>query len=99
MAGWLIGTLWPGLGSFQIPILIYTVVIIVMSLHAVRRFNRANIGSFRILTAGAFLFMLSDSLLAYNMFGAPLPFAGLLVMSTYLAAQFLIVKGILWHEA
>ncbi|MEY3405116.1 MAG: lysoplasmalogenase [Cyclobacteriaceae bacterium] len=98
LAGWLIGTLWSGLGSFQIPVLIYTLVIATMFLHAVRRLNRTNSKSFQILLSGAFLFMLSDSLLAYNMFGSSIPFSGLLVMSTYLSAQYLIVKGVLEHN-
>ena len=98
LAGWLIGTLWSGLGSFQIPVLIYALVIATMFLHAVRRLNRTNSKSFQILLSGAFLFMLSDSLLAYNMFGSSIPFSGLLVMSTYLSAQYLIVKGVLEHN-
>lgn len=94
-AGWLIVRLWPGLGSFQVPVVMYTLVIAVMFIHAARRLNRANIKSFVLLLTGAFLFMVSDSLLAFNMFGSPLPFAGLLIMSTYLAAQYLIVRGVL----
>ena len=97
-AGWLITTLWPDLGSFKWPVVVYTAVIAAMFIHAVRRMNRTNGKSFWLLTVGALLFMISDSLLAYNMFGSPIPFSGLLVMSTYLGAQFLIVKGILTHE-
>ena len=98
LAGWLMGTLWSDLGDFQLPVLIYTMVIATMFLHAVRRKNRTNSKSFWILLFGAFLFMLSDSLLAYNMFGSAIPYSGLLVMSTYLLAQYLIVKGILEHH-
>lgn len=36
---------------------------------------------------GAALFMLSDFILAYDMFNAPLPYRKLLVMSTYYSAQ------------
>ena len=42
--------------------------------------------------------MASDSLLAYDKFVSPLPAAHWWIMITYLAAQFLIVWGILKDE-
>jgi uncharacterized membrane protein YhhN len=44
--------------------------------------------------AGAILFILSDSLLAWNMFVTPILWAGHGVMILYYAAQFLIAKSI-----
>ena len=42
---------------------------------------------------GAIAFVLSDSLLAVNKFYQPIPYAGVFIMLTYCAAQFLIVRG------
>lgn len=47
-----------------------------------------------LLFAGAALFVISDATIAWNRFLAPLPHAGLLIMTTYYAAQWL-----LWHGA
>ena len=44
---------------------------------------------------GALTFVVSDSLIAVNKFVVSLPFEGLLIMSTYYLAQFLIIKGII----
>lgn len=40
--------------------------------------------------SGAFFFILSDSAIAYRAFVGPVPNSGLLIMSTYYAAQFLL---------
>ncbi|REM30343.1 hypothetical protein DSI31_14710, partial [Mycobacterium tuberculosis] len=44
------------------------------------------------VAVGSCFFMLSDSLLATNQFVSPLPLAPLWVLSTYYAAQMLIVR-------
>jgi uncharacterized membrane protein YhhN len=41
--------------------------------------------------------MASDSMLAINKFMQPLPFASLLIMTTYILAQYLIVEGAIKH--
>ena len=43
---------------------------------------------------GAILFLVSDSILALDKFRSPLPLRDLLVMSTYYAAQLLIVWSV-----
>ena len=40
------------------------------------------------------LFLCSDALLAFNRFHSPLPAAGLLVLGTYWAAQWLIASAL-----
>ena len=45
--------------------------------------------------AGAFVFMVSDTLNAYNRFVREIPFERLLTMGTYLGGQFLLVQGYL----
>ncbi len=44
---------------------------------------------------GAMLFLISDSLLAINRFKSPVPYAGFWIMCTYIAAQYLIIQGII----
>lgn len=68
------------------PVFLYMGVICFMVLVAFRQGNRW-------LEAGSLLFLFSDLILAWNKFIAPLPAAGIIVMSTYIAAQFLLVKG------
>jgi len=41
--------------------------------------------------------MISDSLLAINKFSQPVPQAGILVMTTYIAAIYLITQGAIAH--
>jgi len=87
----ILGTLWPGIpAGMKIPVAIYALAIVSM---AVAAFNLRGLiirEHFLGLMAGVLLFVLSDSFIAINKFGQPLPYARLLIMSTYLAGQFLI---------
>ena len=94
----LVVILFPVLGSMQLPVMIYAAVITVMALTALFRYGRTTSKSFWLVFAGAVLFMMSDSILAFNKFMKPVANAGLLIMITYMAAQFLIVEGILKHS-
>ena len=49
--------------------------------------------------AGAFIFVVSDSLIAINKFVAPLEHAGIGIMSTYYAAQLLIVLAMVRRQS
>lgn len=49
-----------------------------------------------IVTIGGFVFIVSDSILVYNQFYKPIKRAEVLVMSTYLLAQMLIVVGLVF---
>lgn len=79
--------LWPHLGALRIPVMLYIAAISVM---AATSFRLAG-----AVSAGALLFLLSDSLLAANRFVAPLPAAGFAIWLTYYAGQALIAVGIL----
>ena len=94
----LVVVLYPRLGELRLPVVVYAGVLMFMVLNALFRFRRTNAQSFWMSFAGAVLFMLSDSILAINKFLEPVPNAGLLVMSTYLAGQFLIVRGLIRHQ-
>lgn len=88
----------PHLGNMQIPVLIYVIIISIMAMMAVSRFGRVNLFSFEIIFYGAVLFLFSDSMLAYNKFVEPLPNAGLVIMASYMLAQYLIVLGTIERE-
>ena len=79
-------------GSLLIPVIAYGTVLCVMAAFA----SRCN----RWVAWGGALFVASDSILAINKFlpDAGIPLADFLIMVTYLAAQTLIVWGILRYE-
>ena len=88
--------LFPQLDSLlRIPVLVYIVAILSMSLMALNRYGNGHPVSFALVYTGSLLFVVSDSLIAINRFLVAIPYEGLLVMSTYIAAQYLIMRGIL----
>lgn len=85
--------LWPGLQGMKIPVTIYAMVISTMFAAAAWKYEQIHHQPAFYFIGGSFLFVLSDSLLAVNKFLRPIPFSGFLVMSTYVAAQWLIIRG------
>jgi len=81
--------------AMKIPVVIYALVITLMVLTALNRCGRVSAESFRLVFAGAFLFMLSDSLIALNKFyfSDGLWKAGFFIMLLYITGQFMIAKG------
>jgi uncharacterized membrane protein YhhN len=79
-------------GPLLIPVVAYGIVLTAMAAFA----SRCN----RWVAWGGALFVVSDSILATNKFlpDAGIPLVDFLIMATYLAAQTLIVWGILRHE-
>lgn len=90
--------LQPKLGVMQFPVLMYAIIITVMALMAVNRYGKVNIFSFKLILYGALFFLLSDSVLAINKFTQTIPQAGVLIMATYMIAQYLIVYGTVVRE-
>ncbi|MFC8015928.1 lysoplasmalogenase [Streptomyces cinereoruber] len=84
----LLMSLWPTLGDLRLPVAIYSLLLTIASASvSLLRGNLALIG-------GA-LFFVSDALIATRLAGWPqLPQAGLIVMSTYITAQYLISEGL-----
>ena len=64
-----------------------------MGITAVGRLGRTKRSSFNLVFLGALLFIMSDSVIGLNRFTGPVEHAGPIVMSTYLLAQYLLVKG------
>lgn len=87
-----------GLGQMQIPVIIYLIVIVMMATTARERYLKTNMSSFWQVMVGAILFLISDAVLAINMFFKSFPESGVLVMGTYITAQLLIVRGVLAHS-
>ncbi|MCB0517234.1 MAG: lysoplasmalogenase [Chitinophagales bacterium] len=87
--------LYPYLHDFTIPVGIYCIALGSMVLAALNRKGCVDGNSFAWVFGGAILFMISDSILAVNKFAQPLPYAEILIMFTYIAAQFSIVQGFL----
>ena len=85
----------PNLGEMMIPTLIYTVVICMMGITASKRIGKTSKRSFQLIMIGAITFMISDSLLAIDKFYVAIDHADLLIMFTYITAQFLIISGII----
>lgn len=85
------------LGDVKIPVIIYLLAIVMMATTARERIGNTNPLSFWQVFIGALFFLVSDAILAINMFFKPFPEAGVLVMGTYVIAQFMIVRGILAH--
>jgi uncharacterized membrane protein YhhN len=85
-------------GVLQVPVLLYSIILMAMGVFAWYRKGETNVESFRWVFFGALLFIVSDSILAINRFSQTIPYASLLVMITYILAQFLIVNGLLKHK-
>ncbi|MFD0590333.1 lysoplasmalogenase [Paenibacillus sp. GCM10027627] len=76
-----------GESGLWIPVLVYILAIAIMCWTAVLSGNR-------YAAIGAILFVASDSILAWNKFVSDVPASGILIMSTYFAAQLFIAGSI-----
>ncbi|GAB3008140.1 lysoplasmalogenase [Cyclobacterium sediminis] len=85
------------LNELKIPVIIYTMAIVMMVTMARERYGRTNNSSFWQLFIGAFLFFISDSLLALDRFFYPIIDGDLYIMGTYILGQLLIIMGIRSH--
>ncbi|MGN6212422.1 lysoplasmalogenase [Parafilimonas sp.] len=88
---------WPKITqqSLAIPVVTYSMVLGAMLFTALNLINKKGVPK-KIITSlvfGAALFVLSDSIIAFNKFYLSTPVNGFYVMSTYCLAQFLIVNG------
>ncbi len=85
--------LYRSLGDMRVPVIAYTVIILLMLLAALNRYGKVNGLSYILVVIGAMLFVISDSLIAVNKFHMKINFAGVMIMITYVTAQYLIVLG------
>jgi uncharacterized membrane protein YhhN len=85
--------------SLKIPVLIYSLVISVMLLSALLTLagDTWQAGAAILVSAGAILFFLSDTLLAWNKFVTPLQRGPLATIITYHLGQIAITVGATLH--
>lgn len=79
----------------KIAVFVYMAAILLMSVMALNRFKTVSSISFSFVFFGSILFVLSDTMIAMDKFLTPIHNNGILVMSTYIAAQYLIMRGVL----
>ena len=101
VAALILSTLWAGIpGALRAPVVAYVVCLATMAAQALvwwRGSASAHAADAALARAAAFggaLFMVSDSLLAINKFGAPLPLASLWILLTYWLAQGCIASAL-----
>jgi uncharacterized membrane protein YhhN len=85
--------LYGDLGNMRIPVVLYAIVILTMIAGALNRLEKVNKTSYYLVLSGAILFVISDSAIAVNKFSRPFESSGIVVMSTYIMAQYLIITG------
>lgn len=85
----------PSLGELKIPVIIYAAVISTMLLFAFNGYLIWKKPGALYIFLGAVAFVVSDSILAFDKFYAPIQKSSFFIMLTYLVAQYLIVVGII----
>ena len=85
--------MYSNLGELWIPVLLYVITIATMGVTALGRYARVNMDTFSYTVIGAFVFILSDSIIGYNKFVASIPFAESMIILFYCIAQYMILKG------
>jgi uncharacterized membrane protein YhhN len=86
-----------GMNRLVYPVIVYGLVISLMLYAAMSTLSdhNWNIGAAFLVSVGAFLFWISDLMLAWNKFVSPLKFARLPILLTYLLGQISLVAGVI----
>ena len=95
----LIKILWPGLGDFLLPVLVYGFVISLFGSAGLMQYLKKPDRHHLTLLAGAVLFIASDSMIALNKFQDFRTYYPLAIMITYILAQYLILQYVLESES
>lgn len=74
----------------QIAVGLYILIIVTMSAMAFLRRTYTSIMSYNCGIVGAILFMISDAILALDMFAYSIPYEGAIIMLTYAVAQYFL---------
>lgn len=95
--GTLYTVMYPGLNeTLKLPVFVYALSITFMSITALSRRDVVARGNFQLVVVGALLFVLSDSFIGINKFTFEIPYAGFWILLTYMAAQYFIVRGLIF---
>lgn len=92
----LINVLYDGLGSMKIPVIIYAMTISFLGVVSLLLFLQSRTKTSLLLLFGVLVFITSDTILALNLFYEKQSFYPILIMTTYVMAQFLICKFVLY---
>lgn len=79
----------------RIAVFIYMLALLGMSTMALNRYGNGHPVSFTYVFIGSLLFVVSDTMIALNKFLIAIPYEGVLIMVTYISAQYLIMRGLL----
>lgn len=79
----------------KIAVFVYMLSLLGMSVMALNRYKTVSLASFLFVFIGSVLFVISDTLIALDKFLIQIPNDRIFVMSTYIAAQYLIMRGVL----
>ncbi|MFM6949142.1 MAG: lysoplasmalogenase [Aquirufa sp.] len=80
--------------GLRIPVIIYAFALGSMLYFALQRIQISTSNNYWQIAMGAFLFVVSDSLLAFGKFYYSFPGNSFIVMSTYIISQLLLIKGL-----
>jgi uncharacterized membrane protein YhhN len=86
----MLSILWPRVGGLKAPVAVYVALILLMALLASGRWLEVGGWASASAGAGAVLFVVSDSALAWDRFVGKFRGAQVLILGTYFAAQWLI---------
>ena len=93
----LVSVLEKGQGRMRLPIIIYSVVISMMLLSAMVKLNDLSwhAGASILVALGAFLFYLSDIVLAWNKFVSPFNYGRIYNIALYHLGQIMLIAGVI----
>ena len=94
----LLTILYSGLGDMKIPVIVYAITITVLGISSLTLFLQNKTISHLGLVFGVLIFIISDSVLALNMFYKKQAIYPILIISTYVIAQYLICRFVLLNE-
>jgi uncharacterized membrane protein YhhN len=83
-------------GKYFLPVLFYIFVITIMGISALNRLIELTNQMSILILIGSLLFMVSDSVLAWNKFKKEFKSAEVIILSSYFAAQYLFALSILF---
>ena len=91
--------MYDDLGDMKLAVIVYALVILSMFASAINRLLKVNSISYWLVLTGAALFVISDSVLAVNKFSLKWNGSDIVIMSTYVIAQYLIITGYIRQTA
>ena len=91
----LMNILYDGLGTMRIPVIVYALTISFFGVVSLVLFLQTKTKTSLLLLIGVLIFITSDTVLALNLFYEKQSFYPLLIMMTYVLAQYLICRFVL----